>query len=465
MKNRILLTICVIVRSIGVLFSNEITEDKIGLIDRWLEESMEYGHIPGVALTIIGNDFSDINRTLGIESPDKSEISNDTQFYIGSLSKTLTAIAILQLVEQQKIDLNRSFHEYLPGVDFNESLRSITVEQLLNQSSGIKNKDGLHFSRKQLERDFSLWSIYPSIEVSLEDVGQFEYSNMNYNILGLIIEMISGERYTEYIWNNILRPLNMKHTVYSYKHAHKLTNGYSLWFNRPVYLNKPDEYNNYLPAMGYISSIDDLKKLLRFLLNPGKYSNINVLSEDSVKEMFTSSLNSDFDGTEGYYGYGWQITEVNGTPCYFIQGGARGSSSYIYILPESNIGIISLTNMNAIFQAKESRNIIPGIIEIINDIKPVHVEPSTTYRMILIFLSLVIILNTIFMIREYQKILVLFCNVFNLFIYYIFMPVLWGITLPAMAFGKPDLFFLMILSSTLIMFTFFKTWRLDYAKK
>lgn len=174
-----------------------IAEDKATLssgLDVVIQLSINKNRIPGLAVSVVRNgEIVYSTRFTGSCSKSDKEITADTPFYIGSISKSFTALAIMQLVKAEKIDLDSSVQNYLPDFQVdNAGYESIiTVRHLLHHRSGLTEKE--YF--KILPADFSIKAggedLY-GMKLSHNPGEYFSYFNQNYNILGLIIEKVSG---------------------------------------------------------------------------------------------------------------------------------------------------------------------------------------------------------------------------------------------------------------------------------
>ena len=155
-------------------------------IDSYLTDAVSKAHFPALSVTIVDKNDVLLSKCYG------SCESVDTPFWLGSVSKSFTALCIMQLVEQGKVDLDTNIVEYLPNAtDGNK----ITVRQLLNHTSGLgehQNLDNYRIVGKQ---------------------GVHAYANVNYSLLGAIIEAASNTSYESYVTDNVFRPLHMSRSA------------------------------------------------------------------------------------------------------------------------------------------------------------------------------------------------------------------------------------------------------------
>ncbi|HSR30120.1 MAG TPA: serine hydrolase domain-containing protein, partial [Anaerolineae bacterium] len=194
----------------------QLGETDFAAIDAYVTTQRNDLGIPGMALGIVqGGQIAHL-QGFGVAGPSGRMVTPQTPFYIGSVTKSFTALAVMQLVEAGKIDLDAPVQTYLPWFELadKEAAAKITVRNLLNHTTGISTKDGNRnlFSQQGLEE-----AVRGLGNVSLtEPVGTtYQYSNLNYTIAGLIVEKVSGQSYADYVPQHIFRPLDMRHSYAS----------------------------------------------------------------------------------------------------------------------------------------------------------------------------------------------------------------------------------------------------------
>ena len=303
--------------------------DIYGDIDSYLQECAENARIPAMSVTIV-----DKSNVLLSQSYGECE-SCDTPFLLGSVSKSFTALCVMQLVEQGKIDLNADISTYLPNASDGDK---ITVRQLLNHTSGL----GEHQTLKNYK--------------IINEQGTHTYANVNYSLLGEIIEAVSGKPYGEYIQENVFEPLQLSHTAAAFDESieNGLIDGYTnYWgFHLKNSHKYPSSENDWItvPA-GYISSsANDLGKYLQMYLNGGN----GIISEQSIETMFYGDTVYIDDDVPYWYGYGWNtIKEPLSEPVLRHSGLIETGTACIFILPESGIAIAITANVNDYFVTNE----------------------------------------------------------------------------------------------------------------
>jgi CubicO group peptidase (beta-lactamase class C family) len=180
-------------------------------LDAYIEANMRQNRIPGMALAITQGERILYLQGYG-SSFSNQAVTPKTPFYIGSVSKSFTALAVLQLVEQGLIELDAPIQAYIPWFQVaNESYSSaITARHLLNQTSGMSRSD---YNRDLLPADATIEEAVRNLKViqpSQPPGENLHYFNANYTILGYLVEEVSGLGYGEYLQERIFKPLDME---------------------------------------------------------------------------------------------------------------------------------------------------------------------------------------------------------------------------------------------------------------
>lgn len=297
-------------------------------IDKELAENVKKYHLPGMAVVEVDSNGILFQGTYG------NARSADQNFIIGSLSKSFTAAAVMQLVENGKIDLDKPLSEYIDCERYfvpKNDYKRITVKNLLNQTSGIKTYAKLGSLK------------------STESYGKHVYANANYGLLGLLIESVSGLSYEAYIQEHIFKPLGMTHSYASFNDEAKkaLIPGYKNYFG--FWVPSPPDYPGEIKTGqwtnvpgGYLfSSASDMGKYLMMYLKDGG----SILTKDSVERMFFDNVPEQEE--EAYYGMGWEYLK-NADGAWIMQhtGLVENYCALMYINPKENKAGAVLVNMN-----------------------------------------------------------------------------------------------------------------------
>ena len=311
-------------------------------IDTYITSALQRNNIPGLAMAVTQENQVTYARGYGTAGEGRA-VSPDMPFYIGSQSKSFTALAVMQLVEQGKLALDSPIQKYLPWfrVANEQASQQITIRQLLQHTSGLS--------------EFGYVENFPpetSLETIVRDLARarlsapvgtkYQYFNPGYSILGLLIETVSGQSYGDYIRDHIFIPLKMSHsfTDPAAAKAAGLVQGYAQIFGFAVPMKQPF-YQFDLPAGFIMSSANDMARYLLALVNGGELDGVHVLKPENVQLLFTP--NTALDST---YGFGWYIDQYYGETQITHGGDSERFHTSVLILPEAKLSLVLLFNEN-----------------------------------------------------------------------------------------------------------------------
>jgi CubicO group peptidase (beta-lactamase class C family) len=338
-----LLAACFAIDARAAVLSNQL--DKI---DQYLADRSAQQRIPGVALGIVDHDHITRLMAFGMADPTGRPVTPETPFILGSLSKSFTALAVMQLAEKGQINLDANVSQYIPWFSLADaSSQQITVRQLLNHTSGLSVQTSEKFAGSSDVSDGALEKRVRDLRTEHLDrpVGsEFEYSGTNYAVLGLLVQMISRQPYEKYIEENIFTPLQMEHTFTSQTEArkHGLAMGYLYWFFFPRATELP--FNRGSLPQGYIiSTAADMSHYLIAQLNGGRYAGNQILSPAGISEMHRPAIATWRRDTS--YGMGWEIGPIAGIPAIWHEGSIFNYHANMVLIPDNALGFILLENI------------------------------------------------------------------------------------------------------------------------
>ena len=274
----------------------------------------------------------------------RSPARPETVYQIGSITKLLTALAVMQLVQQKRIDLDRPLTEYLP--EFNMQTRwplaaPITVRALLCHHAGLPTYllKGF-FSEQPLSE---LLHELRAEHLAYEPHTVFNYSNLGSNLLGMVIERITGLSYGPAMAKQLLTPLGMRHTGFTLQGdiGTHLARGYV--HDRPT---QPTPVRD-VPAGGLYSNVLDLARFMRCAQAGGTLDGTQILAETELHRMFEPQYANqplDFGHRSGL---GWMLSGLpieGGGQQAWHNGGTKAFLSQLAILPEKKLGVVVLAN-------------------------------------------------------------------------------------------------------------------------
>jgi CubicO group peptidase (beta-lactamase class C family) len=320
----------------------------LAAIDRYVEAQRRATRLPGLALGIVHGDRIVHLRGFGHADSSGRLVTPQTPFILASTTKSFTALAIMQLVEAGKVDLDAPVQRYLPWFHLADPAASarITIRHLLNQTSGLADP-----SSSLIKADSSDAALEHAVR-ALSTVqpthppGQaFGYANMNYVTLGLIVQTLAGQSYEDYMRQHVLAPLGMTNSYPSLREArqHGLATGSRYWFGHPVAFQLPDS-RAAAPA-GYISaSAEAMSHYLIAHLNAGRSGAARVLSPAGIAELHRPAVKLSGPDRDIAYAMGWYVEHANGVSMLWHPGNAPNFHADILLAPQSRWGVVVLTN-------------------------------------------------------------------------------------------------------------------------
>lgn len=322
-----------------------INDAALAAIDAAVETEMERARQPGLTLGVTDRDGTLLVRTYGYaDLAARQPVTPDTLFEIGSIGKTFTAVATLQLVDEGRIDLHSPVARYLSwfAVAQPAGQPPITIAHLLSHTSGIvAGIDGT------AEAAFQVWSLrdLPTRSAPGE---RFHYSNVGYKALGLVLAAVEGRPYPEIIRERVLDPLEMSATEPAITHdiRARLAVGYEyLHDDRLSHSDAPLAPATWLEtetADGSIASTaTDMCAFVRLLLRGGEGPHGRLLSEEAFAQMSTGNP---LEGEDDTYGYGLLMRNLDGRRFIGHGGGMVGYLAGMQADPDANLGAIVLQN-------------------------------------------------------------------------------------------------------------------------
>jgi CubicO group peptidase (beta-lactamase class C family) len=273
-------------------------------IDKIVTDEMGKMKIPGAAVTIVKGDRVVYTKGFGRSNERGDTVTQKTAFYIGSSSKSFTAMAIMQLSERGLLNIDDPVVKYLPWFTLAGKSASgeITIRQLLNHTSGFSTYEGMKVFNRDADESLETITRHSRyFRISRKAGISYEYSNLNYVLAGEIIQAVSGISYEEYIEKNIFQPLEMHNSFASNDKALKygIASGYQPIFGH-VKNTKYEFHPAIIPAGYLVTCADDISHYLIANLNGGLYKGTRVLSAEGMDKLHTKS-----SPASDHYGLGW----------------------------------------------------------------------------------------------------------------------------------------------------------------
>jgi len=306
-------------------------------VDELVQNEMQRHPIPGLALEIIQNGKPAKIAAYGMANLEcRTPVTPETVFEIGSVTKQFTAAAILLLAQEGKLSVDDKISRHLK--DTPTSWSNITLRHLLTHTSGLKNYTGLdgfeltrHLTQAQFIRRMGRESL------DFEPGQKWSYCNTGFNLLGYVVENVSGQGYWPFVRERIFDPLGMGSTTQRDPRLiipHR-ANGYET--NRAgQYVNRDYDLTDVFSAGAIVSTVGDLAKW-----NAG-LDDQKLLTAATEQQMWTPvRLN---DGSTHAYGFGWFLDPLQGRQNIGHSGSTSGFSASFQRFPKDGLAVIVLTN-------------------------------------------------------------------------------------------------------------------------
>ena len=337
------------------------------VVDQLYQEHALQNRFPGMVYGVVADGQLLYTGTTGItDIKTKTPVSTQTAFRIASMSKSFTAMAIVQLRDRGQLQLDDAVAKYIPefkNITYPTSdAPTITIRHLLNHVGGFPQDDPWA-DRQLADTDQELLDVVKRHPAFSNVPGlQYEYSNLGYTLLGKIVSSASGISYQQYITENIWKPLGMNNTYWEYTQvpADKLAKGHR-WING-AWRDEPLLHDGAYGAMGgVITTLEDFSKYMALHLNawPARSEReaTLVLKRSSLREMHlpgvVGSLNAAYTYPSGRacatvagYGFGLRWTkDCEGRVQVGHSGGLPGFGSNWTVLPDYGIGVVCFANV------------------------------------------------------------------------------------------------------------------------
>lgn len=308
-----------------------------GSIEDVIDREMPSSAVPGLAYAVVGGDeITSVGARGVLESGSETQVTPDTPFVIGSITKSFTALAVMQLVEAGKVDLDAELARYLDGFSGRQA-GTITIRQLLSHTSGFSTLQGnAPHPDATGARDELMRGVDQLAEVApANEPGQrWEYSNANYEILGRLIEVVSGQEYQAYVATNIFEPVGMDDSFVADGEVHEsMATGHLPWFGTKLPVADSPTDRATAPQGGIVASANDIARYLQMMMNGEN----DVLSAAGKALMMRPASEA-----SPFYGFGWYIESDTGAVWH--TGASPGVETLATMLPSEKKAVIVLVN-------------------------------------------------------------------------------------------------------------------------
>jgi serine beta-lactamase-like protein LACTB len=342
-------------------------------LSRWFEPNQ-----PGAAILLMQDGKVLFKKGYGLANVEHNvPMQPDMVFRIGSVTKQFTAVAIMLLVEEGKVDLQAPIFRYLENLP--KAWEAVTVEQLLNHTSSIfdySNTDNFWEHMHENLTPTELLELYVSkLPLDFEPGTKFRYTNTGYILLGMIIEKISGQSYARFLQKRIFEPLNLKHTRYDSEtdHIPGMVSGYTIGTRLAYFCSVTQKY----AAFGLVSNTEDLARWT-LALHSGKV----VKPESLARMLMPTRLRN---GEKLDYGFGLGLQQSQWNRLVGHKGKTSGFTCDIEADPAAKAVTVILNNTDyPKWDREDITRYLLSLVALKPHLKliPVATEPSKLKRLI-----------------------------------------------------------------------------------
>ena len=406
MRKIFILTLGILIATSLLTFSAGASQPELGKVDSYIHAEMDELHIPGLEAVIVHKDQVIYAKGFGVADASGRAVTAQTPMTLGLVSKGFTALAIMQLVEAGKVNLDAPVTEYLPtfrladnpDMDPLDAWTKITVRQLLNHTSGIPEYAGANSFMSNysgddaLEKQIASFADFKLIHLP---GSSFAYSNANYQTLGMIVQTVSGEVFESYVQDHIFKPLDMQDSYLLISDAKDIASGYRFFFGTRIPSPKVPTPRSDAPSAFVMSNAEDMGYYRIAQMNGGRYGEVQILSPQGIEELHQSAVDID----NGYkHAFGWAVDpdstiSHNGETPTFTSG----------IRIEGEWGVFVFRNLAANQREQRMDEIAPGILSIMQGREPVQNTTDPSFRRIVIGLVVILILQVVGIVSAWKS--------------------------------------------------------------
>ncbi|WP_157418270.1 MULTISPECIES: serine hydrolase [Bacillus cereus group] len=328
-------------------------KDVEAFTNKVIPEKMKKENAAGVALVVVKDNQILFQKGFGFSDKEKNTPIDPkkTVFRLASISKVFTASAVMQLVEQGKIDLNKDIVNYMGGLKYQNNMgEPVTMEHLLTHTTGFDYVDPRPEDIHYQENDYTMLKDYvednmPAVVRKPGDT--YTYDNFASMLQGYIVQNLTNTPFYKYMAKNIFYPLEMHNSSFVMTNfiKEKLATGYDAKGNAiPFYQTRPTD----MPQGSMFSTGSDVANFMIAQLNDGKFKNNQILQKETVEDMQKTKFALHPKYPNMTYGFEFFSPQSHNGQYVFGKGGnIPGFSSLMWLIPEHKIGVFVVTNKDS----------------------------------------------------------------------------------------------------------------------
>jgi serine beta-lactamase-like protein LACTB, mitochondrial len=318
---------------------------KVGAMEAAINGQMARLGIPGMTVAVVTGDQVRWTAGFGLADVENAvPARQETAYRIASLSKPITATAVLQLAEKRHLDLDAPVQRYVPS--FPEKAWPVTPRLLLGHLGGIRHLRPEEFgSTRHYESVIDALEAFKDDPLEVEPGTRTLYSTYGFNLLGAVTEAAAGLPFLEYLQQAIFEPAGMSHTTPDNPYAiiPNRAQGYVRLASGELQNSALADTTNKIPGGGLSSTAADVAAFAAAL-------NAGALLQPATRDrMFTRQRTRDGKRTD--YGLGWRVDERRGVREVWQHGGQPRVSTFLYLQPDRHVAVVFLCNLEGVATA------------------------------------------------------------------------------------------------------------------
>ncbi|MCE7996917.1 MAG: cyclic peptide export ABC transporter [Roseivirga sp.] len=324
-------------------FNDPLTVEEI---EAEIQKLMKRGDIPGLSIFMLRGEEEYIRNFGWQDVENKLPVTSETLFQIGSCSKAFTALAFTRLLSEYNLSLEDKVTDYLPwfSVNFEGASQDVTLGQLLHHTSGIPwhtlSDIPMTNAPDALEQ-----TVRTLMGMELQELPgkQYEYATINYDVLAFVIEVVSGEKFEDYLERRVFQTLGLEDTSIGVAmDSSHMAKGYKIGFFKAREYEAPVYKGN--NAAGYVNSnITDMRQWLKFQMGTTSAEDLYLLAKETHRRDETVALHD-----MASYAGGWNIS-LSGKGTIYHGGLNPNFTAFVAFRPKEKIGVVILANSNSNF--------------------------------------------------------------------------------------------------------------------
>lgn len=323
--------------------TGQLPADKIEKIEKAISAEMSRQNIPGLSVAVVTDRRLRWSNGYGLADVENYVPAKSTTVYrLGSISKSITATAVMQLAERGKLDLDAPIQKYCPA--FPQKQWPITARLLLGHLAGVRHYKGEaeFLSTRHYGGVVEGLDMFKDDPLLFEPGTKYSYTTHGYAILGCAVEGASGMKFPDYVTANIFKPAGMETIRVDdvFEIIPNRAQGYFKTQGGQLRNSTLADTSYKIPGGGFCSTVIDLA---RFAIAVQEAA---LVKRETLAQMWTSQKTR--DGKETSYGFGWGVSERNGMREIQHSGAQQRVTTNLYMIPEKGIAVVLMVNMERV---------------------------------------------------------------------------------------------------------------------